>query len=176
MSDLPDAGPSDAEAAPETLPDTHLSKELLELLDRLEGRDCTLGELLELIGDRGFGLLLLVLALPAALPDAAIAPRSRRNRLAGSAVPLTHLPGATPRACDARKIAHPLGPSGAPKHPFGATGAQKGLENAPPGSQKPPKRPAALPKGSQSATKAPQGLPKGATLPLSACPQAALSL
>ena len=71
MSDTPGAEEVEAAedtAAPETLPDTHLSKELLGLLDRLDGRDCTIGELLDLIGDRGFGLLLLVLALPAALP------------------------------------------------------------------------------------------------------------
>lgn len=49
-------------------PDTHLSKELQSLLEGLDGKDIQLGGLLELIGDRGFGLLLLVLALPAALP------------------------------------------------------------------------------------------------------------
>lgn len=77
MSDTPaadeGAAPEDAEPAakggtPEVLPDTHLSKELLDLLEKLDGRDCTIGELMELIGDRGFGLMLLVLALPAALP------------------------------------------------------------------------------------------------------------
>lgn len=65
MSDTPAA---EEAASSEVLPDMHLSKELTDLLDRLDGRDCTIGELLELIGDRGFGLLLLVLALPAALP------------------------------------------------------------------------------------------------------------
>lgn len=52
----------------ESAPDTHLSKELVELVEGLDGEDTTLGGLLEHIGDRGFGLLLLVLALPAALP------------------------------------------------------------------------------------------------------------
>ena len=58
------AGPAD----PVEVPDTHLSKELLALLHGLEGKDITIGGLLDHIGDRGFGLLLLVLALPAALP------------------------------------------------------------------------------------------------------------
>ena len=55
-------------AEPAAVPDTHLSKELVALLEGLDGKDILLGELLEHIGDRGFGLLLLVLALPAALP------------------------------------------------------------------------------------------------------------
>lgn len=57
---------------PETIdheiPHTRLSQELLDFLEGLEGRDCTVGELVDLHGDRGFGLLLLILALPAALP------------------------------------------------------------------------------------------------------------
>jgi hypothetical protein len=56
------------EGADSAGPDTHLSKELQNLLDELGGADITIGGLLEHIGDRGFGLLLLVLALPAALP------------------------------------------------------------------------------------------------------------
>lgn len=50
------------------IPQTHLSQELLTFLERLDGRDCTVGDLVSLHGDRGFGLLLLILALPAALP------------------------------------------------------------------------------------------------------------
>lgn len=50
------------------IPQTHLSQELLDFLERLDGQDCTIGDLVELHGDRGFGLLLLILALPAALP------------------------------------------------------------------------------------------------------------
>lgn len=50
------------------LPDTRLSQELVGFLNQLNGQDCTLGQLTELVGERGFGLLLLVLALPAALP------------------------------------------------------------------------------------------------------------
>ncbi len=50
------------------LPDTRLSAELRDFLTRLDGRDTTVGELMDLIADRGFGLLLLILALPAALP------------------------------------------------------------------------------------------------------------
>ncbi|MEM9293410.1 MAG: exopolysaccharide biosynthesis protein [Acidobacteriota bacterium] len=45
-----------------------LSKELQELLDALDGQDTTLGALVDAIGERGFCLLLAVLALPAALP------------------------------------------------------------------------------------------------------------
>jgi hypothetical protein len=62
----PDAQNNGSTAA--TAPDTHLSKELQELLEGLGGKDITIGGLLDHIGDRGFGLLLLVLALPAALP------------------------------------------------------------------------------------------------------------
>lgn len=50
------------------IPHTRLSQELLDFLERLDGRDCTVGELVDIHGDRGFGLLLLILALPAALP------------------------------------------------------------------------------------------------------------
>lgn len=42
--------------------------ELNAFLEQLDGKDTTVGELIALIGDRGFGLLLLLLALPAALP------------------------------------------------------------------------------------------------------------
>lgn len=42
--------------------------ELNAFLDQLDGKDTTVGDLIDLIGDRGFGLLLLLLALPAALP------------------------------------------------------------------------------------------------------------
>lgn len=52
----------------ETIPDTQLSKRLEELLEKLDGKDCTLGEIMEHIGDSGFGMLLLLLAFPAALP------------------------------------------------------------------------------------------------------------
>lgn len=45
-----------------------LSATLRRFVEGLEGRDTTLGEVAETIGDRGFGLLLLVLSLPAALP------------------------------------------------------------------------------------------------------------
>lgn len=46
----------------------HLSRELEAFLEQLDGKDTTIGALVTLIGDRGFGLLLLILALPAALP------------------------------------------------------------------------------------------------------------
>jgi len=52
----------------EHLPDTRLSAELRGFLDQLDGQDTTVGALMDLIADRGFGLLLLILALPAALP------------------------------------------------------------------------------------------------------------
>ena len=42
---------------------TRLSQELEDFLEALDGKDTTVGELVTLIGDRGFGLLLLVLAL-----------------------------------------------------------------------------------------------------------------
>ncbi|MEC7946821.1 MAG: exopolysaccharide biosynthesis protein [Myxococcota bacterium] len=50
------------------LPQTHLSSALTGFLDGLDGSDCSVAELIAIHGDRGFGLLLLVLALPAALP------------------------------------------------------------------------------------------------------------
>jgi hypothetical protein len=46
----------------------HLSKELEQVRAGLNGQDTTLGALVDEIGERGFGLLFLVLALPAALP------------------------------------------------------------------------------------------------------------
>ena len=64
----PSSSPEPADAAPEVLPDTRLSQELVDFLQKLDGKDCTLGQLAELVGERGFGLLLLILALPAALP------------------------------------------------------------------------------------------------------------
>jgi hypothetical protein len=48
--------------------DTRLSKELDGFLAALKGEDSTLGALLDHIEGKGFGLLLLILALPAALP------------------------------------------------------------------------------------------------------------
>ncbi len=45
-----------------------LSQQLTDLLDSLDGQDTTLGALVDAIGERGFGLLLAILALPAALP------------------------------------------------------------------------------------------------------------
>ncbi len=45
-----------------------LSHTLQAFVDELGGEDCTMGELMARIGDRGFGLMLLLLALPAALP------------------------------------------------------------------------------------------------------------
>jgi hypothetical protein len=47
--------------------DTKLSEELASLL-KTEGDGLTVGELVDRVGDRGFGLLLLVLSLPSALP------------------------------------------------------------------------------------------------------------
>ncbi|MEL6345947.1 MAG: exopolysaccharide biosynthesis protein, partial [Myxococcota bacterium] len=47
---------------------SRLSEELNAFLAQLDGKDTTVGDLIVLIGDRGFGLLLLLLALPAALP------------------------------------------------------------------------------------------------------------
>ena len=49
-------------------PHRTLSHQLSDLLESLEGRDTTLGDLVDAIGERGFGLLLAILALPAALP------------------------------------------------------------------------------------------------------------
>lgn len=62
----PESAPASDDTA--AAPDTALSRELQGLLESLGGEDCTVGKLMEVIGDRGFGLLLLVLALPAALP------------------------------------------------------------------------------------------------------------
>lgn len=62
------APPVEPAAAPEAPHHARLSRELDAFLERLDGRDTTVGELVSLIGDRGFGLLLLVLSLPAALP------------------------------------------------------------------------------------------------------------
>ncbi len=45
-----------------------LSVQLRDLLDSLGGADTTLGAIVDSIGERGFGLLLVLLALPAALP------------------------------------------------------------------------------------------------------------
>lgn len=47
---------------------SHLSQEMILFIDGLNQKDTTIGELIERIGDRGFGLLLLILAFPAALP------------------------------------------------------------------------------------------------------------
>ncbi len=56
------------DAAPATAGHGRLSQELRAFIVGLEGQDCTVGDLVDRIGDRGFGLLLMVLALPAALP------------------------------------------------------------------------------------------------------------
>lgn len=48
--------------------DHSLSQELMSFRDGLGGEDSTMGALVDTVGDRGFGLLLLILALPAALP------------------------------------------------------------------------------------------------------------
>lgn len=50
------------------VPQGRLSVELEGFLVALDGKDTTVGELIGIVGDRGFGLLLLLLALPAALP------------------------------------------------------------------------------------------------------------
>ena len=55
-----------------SVPDIRLSAELNEFLEQLDGKDSTVNELVELIGDRGFGLVILLLALPAALPVPAV--------------------------------------------------------------------------------------------------------
>ena len=46
----------------------HLSQEIQAFIEGLNEQDTTIGELIERIGDRGFGLILLILAFPAALP------------------------------------------------------------------------------------------------------------
>ena len=52
----------------DTAPNTHLSAELNDFVTALETEETTIGAILDLIADRGFGLILLILALPAALP------------------------------------------------------------------------------------------------------------
>jgi hypothetical protein len=47
---------------------TRLSVELTDFVDAIDASSATIGELLDAIADRGFGLILLILALPAALP------------------------------------------------------------------------------------------------------------
>ncbi len=49
-------------------PHTRLSVELSGFVDGLSSEDVSIGEVLDTIADRGFGLILLILALPAALP------------------------------------------------------------------------------------------------------------
>lgn len=53
-------------------PDFRLSAELNDFLKQLDGKDSTVDEFVDLIGDRGFGLIILLLALPAALPVPAV--------------------------------------------------------------------------------------------------------
>ena len=64
------AAPDSTTDSGESAPRAHrtLSQQLQDLLESLEGRDTTLGALVDAIGERGFGLLLAVLSLPAALP------------------------------------------------------------------------------------------------------------
>ncbi len=52
----------------EAIPHTRLSAELSDFVDGLAAEDVSIGEVLDAIADRGFGLILLILALPAALP------------------------------------------------------------------------------------------------------------
>ena len=47
---------------------TTLSARITSFIDSLDGKDCTLGDLSEAFGEKGFGMLLLLLAFPAALP------------------------------------------------------------------------------------------------------------
>lgn len=47
---------------------TTLSARITDFVENLDGKDCTLGELSEAFGEMGFGMLLLLLAFPAALP------------------------------------------------------------------------------------------------------------
>ena len=47
---------------------TTLSARITSFVEGLDGKDCTLGELSEAFGEKGFGMLLLLLAFPAALP------------------------------------------------------------------------------------------------------------
>lgn len=68
---MDESGTSQAPADPAGAPTPGhrpLSVQLSDLLDSLEGKDTTLGALVDAIGERGFGLLLAVLSLPAALP------------------------------------------------------------------------------------------------------------
>ena len=51
---------------------TQLSAELTAFVDGLAGEDVSIGEVLDAIADRGFGLILLILALPAALSDVGV--------------------------------------------------------------------------------------------------------
>ncbi|MCH9649605.1 MAG: exopolysaccharide biosynthesis protein [Deltaproteobacteria bacterium] len=60
--------PVATKVAPESAGHRPLSKQLQDLLDSLGGADTTLGAIVDSIGERGFGLLLALLALPAALP------------------------------------------------------------------------------------------------------------
>ena len=50
------------------VPPPTLSRDIEELLTLREGDDITLGDLVEAVGKRGFGILLLLLSLPSALP------------------------------------------------------------------------------------------------------------
>jgi hypothetical protein len=52
----------------ESVVHTRLSVELQDFVDGLEADETTVGEVLDRIADRGFGLILLILSLPAALP------------------------------------------------------------------------------------------------------------
>jgi hypothetical protein len=52
----------------DTAPHARLSAELTDFVAALDGEDTAIGDLLDAIADRGFGLILLILALPAALP------------------------------------------------------------------------------------------------------------
>jgi len=47
---------------------TTLSARITSFIEGLDGQDCTLGELSDAFGEKGFGMLLLLLAFPAALP------------------------------------------------------------------------------------------------------------
>ncbi|MCB9791921.1 MAG: exopolysaccharide biosynthesis protein [Alphaproteobacteria bacterium] len=60
--------PSEVEVPQASAPHGKLSEELSQFVASLDGQDVTLGEIVDRIGDRGFGLLLLLLSLPAALP------------------------------------------------------------------------------------------------------------
>ena len=47
---------------------TNLSTDLKELLSQGDARGISIGHLLQALGDRGFGLLFIILSLPSALP------------------------------------------------------------------------------------------------------------